>query len=184
MAQTMFQTLGGGSSSGAGGLTLDWYIPDSSNFIPGSVESLGNGMQCLVFDYSEINTFFSMFTVPNSYASGTQIFLKKGKAWASPTTGNFLVRTVAYIFKAGVVGTSLPTGYTSTNTQQAVDPQSNEIVTIDDLDLTNSSGQINSVTVAASDTILIRLQRLPGSETSGVAANLYLPQNSFEVVMT
>lgn len=174
--------LDSSSGSGSGGASsLDWYIPDSG----GASESvLSNGMKVFVFSDAETSSVFAQFTIPEGYTPGQQIFLKNGKVFSPTTSGNFLIRTVAYIFKVNIDGTSTPTGHTSTNSAQAIDGTTNEIVVVSSIDITNASGQINSVAVAAGDTILVKLSRLPTDAADTLADDLKLLAGSFELDVT
>lgn len=170
-----------GSGGGGGGTTLRWYQPDS---LPALKQVLSNGMEVFTFSNTDDQIIFCKFTVPESYAPGSQIFLKNGKAFSSVTSGNFLFAATSYIFKANISGASTPTGHASTNVQQAIDGTTNEIVTIDNIDITEADGEINSVAVAAGDTILVKLIRSASTETSGVAGDVNLDLDSFELDMT
>jgi len=172
------KALGGG---GGGVGAIRWYLPDS---LGAAREVLDSGLEVFSFTQDTLTEqrLFGMFTVPASYIAGIQMFLKKGKAFANATSGNFLFKTDAYIFKQDVNGSTTPTGYVSTNAQQAVDASANEIRTISDIDLTSNTGTINAVAVAAGDTILIRLKRASGTETSQVNDDVKLLADSFELV--
>lgn len=170
-----------GTGSGGGGTTLRWYQPDSLAAVK---QVLSNGIEVFTFSNTDDQIVFCKFTIPESYSAGSQIFLKNGKAFSSVNSGNFLFSTTSYIFKANIDGTSAPTGYASTNTQQAIDGTANEIVVVSNIDITDASGEINSVAVAAGDTILVKLIRSASTETSGVAGDVNLDFDSFELDMT
>lgn len=180
MAQTLFQTVGSGSSGG-GGTTLRWYLPDSGGPFKGLTVSF---LEYYAFSQEATQVIFAMFVIPASYVTGTQIFLKNGKAFSATNSGNFLFRATSQIFKANIDSRSSPTANTSTNTQQAVDATGYEIVNISDIQLTSASGQINSVAVAIGDTILVKLYRDTATETSGVADDMNLLIDSFELVLS
>lgn len=175
----MWSEIGGGG--GGGGTTLRWYQPDS---LAPTKYVQTNGIEIYSFSNTDDQIIFCKFTVPEGYAASSQIFLKNGKVFSSINTGNFLFSATTYIFKANIDATSTPTGYASTNTQQAIDGTANEIVTISNIDLTNASGEINSVAVAPGDTLLIKLVRSASTETSGVAGIVNLDFDSFELDMT
>ena len=167
--------LGAGGGVGA----LRWYLPDS---LGANKRVLSNGLEVYDFENIDDQAIFASFTVPASFVAGTQMFLKKGKAFSSVTSGNFLFKSTAYILKQDIDATATPTGYASTNAQQAIDATTNEARTITDIDLTNASGQINAVSVAAGDTILVKLVRSVSTETSGVAGTVSLFVDGFELV--
>jgi hypothetical protein len=168
-------------AGGGGAVPYRMYEPDSLGALK---EVLASGLEVWNFANTDDQQVFLKFVVPEAYTAGTQIYLKQGKAFATLTSGNFLFKATSYIFKGNVVGTTTPTGYASTNVQQAVDATANEVVEIDDIDLTSASGQINSVSVAAGDTILVKLVRSASTETSGVAGDVRLIDESFEIDFT
>jgi len=171
------KALGGGGGVGA----IRWYLPDS---LGAAREVLDSGLEVFSFTQDTLTEqrLFGMFTVPASYIAGTQMFLKKGKAYSVATSGNFLFKADTYIFKQDIDATSTPAGYASTNAQQAIDASANEIRTVGDIDLTTNTGTINAVAVAAGDTILIRLRRASSTETSQVNNDVKLLSDSFELV--
>lgn len=181
MLEHLFTPRASGSGGG-GGAGLEWYLPDSN----GPIESvLSNGLRVLDFAQSpDENEIFCQLVVPATYNAGTQIFLTDGKFFASQTTGNVLFRAETVILSQGIDMTSSPTAYSSTNTQQAVDATTNEGVELQDIDLTNASGEINSVQVQAGDTLLVKLFRDTSAETSGLAGNARLLRGSFQPQFT
>lgn len=157
---------GGSGSGGGGGTSLRWYYGDTNAPIK---SVLSNGLEVLAFDSTDEQEMFATLKVPSTYSAGVQIKLVNGNFYSASTSGNALFRCETRIFKANIDATSTPTAHTSTNTEQAVDGTTNEIVIISDIDLTNASGQINSVSVSAGDTLLIKLFRDVSAETSSVA---------------
>ncbi len=171
-----------GGSGGGGGVSLEWYFGDSNSPLEAV---LSNGLRILDFAQSpDEQEMFVELKVPETYVAGTQIKLIDGKLFAALTTGNVLFKATSYIFKATIDGTSVPTGYNSTNTQVAVAGTTNQIVAVGDIDLTNASGQINSVAVAAGDTLLVKFYRDTSAETSGLAGDARLVRASFEPKFT
>jgi hypothetical protein len=116
--------------------------------------------------------------VPDTYIAGTQILLKGLAFLCSLTSGNVLFRATTYLVRtgAGNMSSTAPSGdsYASTNTQVAVSGTANRTKAVGDVDLTNSRGQINSVSVAAGDWLAIQLVRKTSSETSGAAGDARL----------
>lgn len=172
----------GSSGVGGGGAGLEWYFGDSN----GPIEAvLSNGLRVLDFGQSpEEQEMFCQLAVPDSYVQGTQIKLIDGKFFSPTTSGNVLFRTETVIFKANIAATSSPTVYTATNAQQAVDGTTNEIVEMSDIDLTSSTGTINSVAVAAGDTLLVKFYRDTSAETSGLADTARLLRSSLQPKFT
>ena len=175
-------TPGSSGSGGAGGVSLRWYFGDSN--APFRTTN-ANGLEVFEFTQSPDElTCYATLKIPNSYTPGVQLFLKTGQFYSDLTSGNVLFRTDTRIFKANISGVSTPTAYTSTNAQQAVDITTNEIVTLSDVDLTDATGQINSVAVAAGDVLLITLYRDTSDETSGAAGSAFMIIDSFEPTFT
>lgn len=173
------QEIGAGGGGAGGGLR--WYEPDSMS---GIKSVLSNGLEIYAFTDTDDLSIFCKVTLPESYEAGSQVFFKYGKAFSSVNTGNFLFRSTSYIFKAGVDATSIPTGYASTNTQQAINGTANLITSISDLDLSDVDGEIDSIALSAGDTILVKLTRLASSETSGVVGDVNLIIDSFGLDIT
>ncbi len=179
--QAAIEELAGGTGGG-GGAGLEWYFGDSN--APGEV-TLSNGLRILEFYQSpDENEMFCELVVPSSYVAGTQIFLTDGKFFAAETSGNVLLSASTVIFKANVDATSSPTAHASTNAQQGVDATTNEIVEMSDVDLTNASGQINAVAVAAGDTLLVKFFRDTSAETSALAGTAKLLRGSLQPKFT
>ncbi len=166
---------------GGGSVALRWYSPDTQG-APKFAQA--NGLEGHVFDNSDPQFLFCKFTVPESYVAGTQMFLKKGKFFTSSTSGKFKPKVTSYIFKANIDGTSTPTGYNSTNAEETADATTNEIVVIGNIDITNASGQINSVSVAPGDTILLKLTRDWSNESSPITADVKILTDEFELDLT
>lgn len=109
---------------------------------------------------------YTAIRVPTSYAAGRQISLKLS-IYDSSESGTVLMQTLATLIRNGT-DTILSTTNQRTSTNSALTlgaGTANEPNSIT-LDLTSSTGQINGVSVAASDLILVRLTRAYGSDTS------------------
>lgn len=168
------------AAASGGGASLRWYTGESNAPLR---EVFGNGLELFEFEQTDDQAIYAKFTLPASYG-GARLYLKKGKMFSVTTSGNVLFQATSYIYKANVAGNSTPTGYTSTNAQQAINGTTNLISLVSDIDLTDASKQINGVTVAAGDTIGIKLVRKSSSETSGVADTVKLLIDSFELVIS
>lgn len=161
--------------SGGGGTTLNWN--DSGN---GPITDFADGFKLSRFDNVSNQELYAILTVPTSYRAGKQIKLKSGQFFNSSITGNVLFRTdTALIRSTSVLGT-YPNIRTSTNTQVAVPGVANTIKDIGVIDLTDTTGNINGVAVAAGDKLRIRLYRDNTNETSGAANDSKLIVDSFE----
>lgn len=156
--------LGGGG----GGGSFVWELNgDTSPY-----ESISSGISTLDFDDISDAEMYALLTVPDSYSAGDQILLKGMKYFTSVTTGNVFFRTITQLLKVDQDMSALPiTGHTSANTEQTITGAANALKAIGDLDLCDGSGEINSVAVAAGDTLLVRFLRDNTNETTSAAAD-------------
>jgi hypothetical protein len=169
---TLIVPLGSG-----GGSALIWSLPDTNAPTPNNL----NGVDLLDFDYLSTQEVYALFKVPSSYAAGNQIKLSGGKFAVSVTSNKVFFKTQSSLIKSGATVLDTYTNQrTSTNAEVTADSVASRITEIGDLDLTSTSGQINSVAVAADDLILIRLYRDTASESASAAADARLLRNSFE----
>lgn len=168
-------------SGGGGGGGMKWYFGDS---LAPEMTRKGPGLEVMAFAQTDVQEIFVKMKVPTGYTAGTQIFLTGGQMFSPTNSGNVLWRATSYIYKLNVNGNGTPGSHSSTNTQQAINGTANQITVISDIDLTDGTGQINGVAVAAGNVILVKLTRLTTSETSGVADDVNLIPESFEVDMT
>lgn len=157
-------------AQGSGGGSFVWVVPDSN----GAVESFyGGGVSLLDFGPLDTAEVWAFVRVPDTYSAGVQIFLKGLSFVIEGTSGNVLFRATTYLLRtgAGNMSATTPSGdsYASTNAQVAVSGTAFRSKAVGDVDLTNASGQINSVAVAAGDWLAIKLVRDTASETSGTA---------------
>ena len=147
---------GGGAGSG-----LIWRNDDTPSW--GEVTSFGAlAYTAEPFDSTNYQKLTTAFRVPSDYAAGTQIKLKL-KIYSPTGSGNILIQSVATLIRQGTDDLSSTTNQrTSTNSTQTISNSNREYAI--ELDLTDASGQINSVAVSPGDTILITLRR--GSDTN------------------
>lgn len=110
--------------------------------------------------------------VHRNYNAGNQLKMRVG-FFANATSGTVLFKTTTTLIRKAVA-----TAFTSTANQHA---STNSAVTLaapanayneTEIDLTNASGQINSVAVAAGDMLLVELQRDTTTDTAAATANL------------
>lgn len=164
--------LGGGGSS-----SLVWSIPDTNGPVPNTL----NGLELFDFDYLSTQEIYALLKVPENYAAGNQITLVGGLFGITETSGKIFFKSQASLIKpASTVIDTYTNQRTSTNAEVTAAGVASRVTAIGSLDLTDSSGQINSTAVAAGDQILIRLYRDVASETSSAAADARLLKGSFE----
>ena len=135
----------------------------------------GAGLDLFDFNSSDSQEVWAQLLVPSDYVAGTRVYLKGGRFGCSLTSGNVKFRTTTYLCKDGTytLGTN-GTGHNSGNAQVAVEASANRLKAIGDMDLTDSSGQVNAVAVAAGDMLLVKLIRDTANETSAAAADARL----------
>jgi hypothetical protein len=166
------------SGSGGGGGSFAWLVSGGG---PG--ESDISGLEVYDFDFNASQSIFATFKVPNSYTPGNQIKISDATHSCTAITGNVLYRTVTTLLQDGSDAIDDSTDqHTSTNTELTVPGTTKVIQEVGDIDLTDGSGEINLVAVAAGDVLLIELKRDVGNETTSAAADSRLMKNSMKVV--
>jgi|GEM_PF-4496211 len=162
--------VGSGGSGGA----LRW-VEDAE----APVSDIEFNSQVYFYTAGETQNLYAWVKVPASYVAGQQINLRMS-AYSPDTSGNILISTQSTLIRAATDAMDSTTNQrTSTNTAITLgagtvnEPQS--IV----FDLTSTSGQINSVSVAAGDLIKVRLFRGTDTATGDVRALVYATEASF-----
>lgn len=158
-------------SGGGGGGSVIWRVFSNA---PSEADD-GAGLDLFDFNNLDAQELWTQIQVPSDFVTGTQIFLKGGKFASVLTSGNAKFKATAYLVHTGtyVLGAN-GTGYASTNAQVAVSGTTNKLVEIGDIDLTDNTGKINSVSVLAGDLMLVKLIRDTTNETSAVAGDARL----------
>lgn len=154
---TVFRDMGGG-----GGFQLVWRNDDDVEVAAG--EETKFGQLAYAFTAADTQKINAAFKVPNGYASGAQIKLKI-KPFVSVTDGadTALISSISTLIRNGTdILSSTTNQRTSTNTAASMIVADKEYLV--DLDLTDTDGKINGVSVSANDTILIALTR--GTDTN------------------
>jgi hypothetical protein len=147
-----WQVLG----SGGGGSSIKWEEDGQA-----PVRILENGVGCYVFPDAIDQYLYTAIRVPTSYAAGRQIFLKI-LVYDIGASGTGLLQTLATLVRPGTDAISATTNqHTSTNAAVTLGSEPDAV----NCDLTDASGLINGVAVAAGSLILVRLTRAYGSDT-------------------
>jgi len=131
-----------------------------------------NSFETYQYSSGLAQNLYGFIYVPSNFATGSQIFLKK-TFYSSGTTGTALLQTSAILIRPSDTVTQENNQFTSTNAAVTLSASTVNKAQLVSFDLTNSSGQINGITVAANDYIKIRLTR--GTDTSTAAIKLILP---------
>jgi hypothetical protein len=162
--------LGGGG----GGGSLKW-VEDAISPIP-EIE-----YQQQVYKYAQgaLQKLYALVKVPASYVAGSPIALKL--PFYSPENANTaLLQTVATLIKPGVDAiTSTTNQRTSTNTAVTLSAGTVDIPQNVVLDLSSSTGTINSVAVAAGDLLKVELGRGTDTAVEDLRALVYATEISF-----
>ena len=156
---TAWTTAGGG-----GGVAVTWQEDAVS-----PITTIQNNMRTWAFSNGEGQSLYALVKVPVSYTAGQQISLRS-VFYSADSSGNVYFKTTATLIR---VGTDAITSTTNqrTSSQGAVTLGAGTVnkpqaVTCD---LTSTSGQINSVSVAAGDLLLVKLYRDSSDTATGDA---------------
>jgi len=171
---TIICALGGGGGAGA----LLW----EKNGVTNPTSELVDGFRLECFANGDTQEIYALITVPETYEAGTQLKLLYGAFFLSATSGKVLFKAqTALVRDASTVLGTYSNIHTSTNSEVTAAGVANTLTAIGDIDLTNASGQINGVAVAAGDKLRVRLYRDNASESSPAAADAKLLINNFQL---
>lgn len=161
------------ASGGGGGGSLKWLEEDNSPLF-----TVANHMEIYQYQAALGQYLYAMIRVPWSYQAGTQIFLY-AQFYSASTSGTALLQSVSTLIRAGTDAiTSTTNQRTSTNSAVTLSGGTANIPQTVTMDLSDSSGQINSVAVSPGDLILIKLIRNASDTSTG---DFYVPVYSAEV---
>jgi hypothetical protein len=167
--------------SGAGASSLIW---EKNGLLSPSSETI-DGFRLEAFSNLDTQEVYALLTVPEGYEAGTQLKLLYGSFFTTVTSGNILFRAqTALIRDAVTVLGTYSNIHTSTNAEVSAAAVSNTLKAIGEIDITNASGQINGVAIAAGDKLRVRLYRDIASETSSAASDARLLINNFQLRTT
>jgi hypothetical protein len=159
------------SMSGGGG-SLQWV--ESGNSPTPAVENNNN---VYLFESGLAQELYAAVRIPSTYTAGKQIYLRI--PYYSPDSSNTaLLSTVAYLIRTGTDAISSTTN-SRTSTNSATTLTSADRLLTHTCDLTDSSGQVNSVACAAGDMLIVKLTRGTDTATSDIRALVYGAEVSF-----
>jgi hypothetical protein len=168
----IFGSIFGGTGTGGGGGSIELFAGDD----PAPVEVVKYGIKCLEFEAGASQHILFSYQVPAGYIAGNQIRLFAKFFSAADDSGTALLEADTSLREDGDVLSSPSSNiHASTNTaiaQDVVDEQ--ELV---EIDLTDGSGEINSVAVVPGDLLVVDITR--GTDTAEEA--VYLIKGSLEV---
>lgn len=169
------QTLGvkwANASGGGGGGSLKW-VEDTD----APIKVIDSSIEVYEFQNALTNYLWAIIKVPETYVAGVQIFLYT-YWYTAGTSNNVLMQTQATLIRTATdVISSTTNQRTSTNAAVTVSGATENEPQKVTHDLTDSSGQINGVAVAAGDLIKVRLTRATDTNT----AQVYVPVYAAEV---
>ena len=146
-------------AGGGGGSSLNWHDGDSNT----PIEETEHNILLRKFLDGGSQILPATFVVPSSYSAGTQIFLRALIFGENSTSDLLLSATTTLIRKETDALNSTTNQHSSTNTTKTI-TTANVPYTID-IDLTDASGEINSVAVNAGDILKIELSRGTDSDS-------------------
>lgn len=141
--------------SGGGSSYLDLFAPDDGT---GAIETRVGYQKALTFGVGQAQKVVGVVKVPSSYVAGSQITMKLD-GFTLDTTGTNL-KSLSYQASLVRDGTD-PIGYTGNQFNGSINfvPQaSGNVITTQTVQLTDSTGKINAVSVSPGDEIEILLQ--------------------------
>lgn len=145
------------------------------------ITNLDLGFQVEEFYDGDDQQLFALVKVPSNYVAGSQIKLAGGKVYTATASGAIRFNITTTLINSTSVMTSLTNQYSSTLGTINASATPNTINSLADYDLTNASGQINGVAVAAGDLLALQLYRSSGQENPTRAAVAKLIIESFEL---
>ncbi len=161
-------------ASGGGGGSLAW-IEDSDS--PISITE--NHDQAYVFEDALTQQLYALVKVPSTYVAGNAIKLRT-TFYSAITSGTALILAQATLIRTGTDAmTSTTNQRTTTNTAVTLSGGTASIPQSVILDISTSTGTINSVAVAAGDLIRVRLYRDTATDTA--AGDVKVPVYGAEV---
>lgn len=163
-----------GGGGGGGGIVLNWVQTGGNS----PLLDIYSSDEVFLFDDALSQELYTSFRVPASYNGGTQISLKI--VYTSPSAADtVLFSTQSTLIKKDTTAfTSTTNQRTSTNSANSNSATANRVNEIT-CDLTDSTGNINSVAVAAGDVIKLRIYRGTGTDT----AQVRLHHKDYEVTL-
>lgn len=167
------------AAGGGGGGSLRW-VEATSSPTPNVNDAFME-----VYDYQsfaasgQAQSLYALIKVPNGYTAGNQAKLR-GFFFSADAAGTVLMQTVATLIRAGVDLYSTTTNQrTSTNAAVTLSAGTvNELQAVL-YDLSDGSGQINGVAIAAGDVIKVELKRGTDTATSDVSVPVYAMEGNF-----
>lgn len=169
-ANSVWKGVGGG---GGGGSLL--WVEDTDS--PTPIIEFNNRVYAFASGLSQ--KLYALIKVPNSYSAGTQIKMRMN-FYSPDSSGTALVQTVATLIRSGTDAISSTANQrSSTNSAVTLGAGTVSIPQAVLFDLTDTSGNINSVAVSAGDYIKVQLTRATDTGASDLKVPVFGAEVSF-----
>jgi hypothetical protein len=147
-------------TSGGGGGSIKWTSPDGNGALP----TQENGYDVFLFASGDTQFIWTLIKVPSTYISGRQINLDVA-IYSPSASGTIQIDAASYLVRQGTDAIDSTTN-ARTITGSALTNTVAKMYRKVAIDLTDSSGQINGVAVAANDIIRVSITRASGSDSA------------------
>jgi hypothetical protein len=169
---------GAPSSGGGGGGSLQWI--EYSNAPTPDIESSGVPFRIYRFQSGLSQSLYTEIKVPTGYVNGNPVKLKT-EFYSPDSSGNAVLQAISTLIRQGTDPvSSIANQRTSSNAAVTLGAGTVNIPQALTLDLTDSTGKINGVSVTAGDLIVVQLTR--GSDTG--TSDLLVPVYGSEVTIS
>jgi hypothetical protein len=160
--------IGGG---GAGSIVWNDGVANAA------LASQENSQEVYLFESALGQELYTIVKVPATYSAGSQINMKIGHY--SPSSSNtILLSSVSTLIRAGTDAVSSTTNQRTSTNSALTNSVANQL-RVATLDLTDSSGQVNSVAVSAGDILLVKLTRGTDTDTADIRFLPYATEVTF-----
>jgi len=159
------------TAGGGGGGSLEWL--EYTDAPTPDVENSGIPFRIYRFQSGLAQALYASIKVPTTYVAGSPIKLKT-EFYSSDSAGTALIQTLSTLIRQGTDPVSFVTNQrTSTNGAVTMNAGTVNIPQGLALDLTDSTGKINSVAVSPGDLILVKLLRATDTGASDLKVPVY-----------
>lgn len=167
-----------GLGGGGGGAGFQWKAVSGQSANGAPTDADENGESVSVFGAGLSQELYATIKVPQSYVSGTQIFVYVS-TYSASTSNTQLIRAQSTLIRQATDAFTSTTNQRTTTNSALTNSVANQLRQ-HVLDVTDSSGQINSVAVSAGDVVKVRLYRDTDTDT----ADLRMIPNSTDIKLS
>ena len=161
-------SLGSGGGGGGGGFV--WNEPYGVSPVRDELA----GERIYSYQQGITQKLIGWVKVPSTYNAGNQVTMKIKVSVPSAGTDNIRMESLTYLVKDGEDAASTTNSHVSANADTALSGTSNAVNEIL-LELSDSSGLVNGVAVAADDLLRVELYREAPSGTEDVSDVYFIP---------